>query len=213
MSKLIQKKAAEHAINKKEKEQEIAVENAVAVQSRKRKASTEPSSEANKQVKTGTKKAQKVATSGENSSVIYLGHLPHGFYEPQLKKFFMQFGIVRKLKLFRSPKTGGSRGFAFLQFESPATAQTVSDAMHGYFLHDRQLVSHVVPATKHHEGMWKMKKPTEEMLVDASKKEEEVVKKDVDPKKAQAALAQRMAGKQKKLTELGIDFQIPALSC
>lgn len=212
MSKLIQKKAAEQAIAKKEKEQDVAVENAVAAQSKKRKASTESSGEIIQQPKKTNKKAPKVAQSGENSSVIYLGHLPHGFYEPQLKKFFMQFGIVRKLKLFRSPKTGGSRGFAFLQFESPDTAQTVSDAMHGYFLHDRQLVSHVVPASKHHEGMWKMRKPTEEMLADASK-EEEVVKKDVDPKTAQAALAKRMEEKQRKLNDLGIDFQIPALSC
>lgn len=212
MSKIIQKKAAEQALTNKVKQQESVSEaNVPAVQTRKRKADTEGAKQAPKSAKKGGNKG---TASNDSSSVIYLGHLPHGFFEPQLKKFFMQFGIVRKLKLFRSPKTGGSRGFAFLQFESPDTAQTVADAMHGYFLHDRQLVAHVVPSGKHHEGMWKMKKPTEEMLVEAGKEEESEKKADPESvKKAHEALLKRMAEKQNKLDAAGIDFQIPALSC
>lgn len=208
MSKILQKKAAEQALINKVKQQEAAIESdAPATQTRKRKADSEVAKVAPKSAKKGGNKG----APSDQSSVIYLGHLPHGFYEPQLKKFFAQFGIVRKLKLFRSPKTGGSRGFAFLQFESPSTAQTVADAMQGYFLHDRQLVAHVVPSSKHHEGMWKMKKPTEEMLVEAGKEEEKVEKK-VDYKVAHEALLKRMAEKQNKLDIAGIDFQIPALS-
>jgi nucleolar protein 15 len=212
MSKLIQKKAAEQAENIRAKEQ---VQDVVAsVGSKKRKA--EEPAPVVRSAKAAKNNKKKAAQTGDKSSIIYLGHLPQGFFEPQLKKFFMQFGIVRKLKLFRSPETGGSRGFAFLQFESAETAQTVSDAMHGYFLHDRQLVSHVVPTSKHHEGMWKMRKPTVEMLDEASKEEKKVTEKKEDSeslKKKQDDKVKRLAEKQSKLNALGIDFQIPALKC
>jgi nucleolar protein 15 len=207
MSKIIQRKAAEQAENIKIKE---AVEPVV---SRKRKAEEVKS----QPVKAPRSKAtKKKADTGDRSSVIYIGHLPQGFYEVQLKKFFMQFGIVRKLKLFRSAKTGGSRGFAFIQFESPDTAQTVSEAMHGYFLHDRQLVSHVVPVTKQHEGMWKLRKPSDDMVEESEKavKEQEEKKMDTESvKKRQEEMVKRLAEKQSKLNKLGIDFQIPVPKC
>ena len=39
--------------------------------------------------------------------VIYLGHIPHGFYEDQIQGFFSQFGTVNKVRLSRSKKVGG----------------------------------------------------------------------------------------------------------
>ena len=36
--------------------------------------------------------------------IIYIGHLPKGFNENELKKFFTQFGEVSKLRVSRSPK-------------------------------------------------------------------------------------------------------------
>jgi nucleolar protein 15 len=36
--------------------------------------------------------------------VIYLGHIPYGMEEPQMKKFFSQFGDVTRVKLWRSKK-------------------------------------------------------------------------------------------------------------
>lgn len=38
------------------------------------------------------------------SGVVYVGHLPHGFYEQQLKGYFSQFGDVNKVKVARNPK-------------------------------------------------------------------------------------------------------------
>eukprot|EP01091_Cochliopodium_minus_P010877 TRINITY_DN2982_c0_g1_i1.p1 TRINITY_DN2982_c0_g1~~TRINITY_DN2982_c0_g1_i1.p1 ORF type:complete len:117 (-),score=26.62 TRINITY_DN2982_c0_g1_i1:119-469(-) len=40
----------------------------------------------------------------EKSGVIYISHLPHGFYEVQLYKYFRQFGGVLHVKLARSKK-------------------------------------------------------------------------------------------------------------
>lgn len=36
--------------------------------------------------------------------VIYLGHIPHGFYENEMRQYFSQFGTVTRLKLARSKK-------------------------------------------------------------------------------------------------------------
>lgn len=36
--------------------------------------------------------------------VIYVGHLPHGFFESQLKDYFSQFGTVTKVHVSRNKK-------------------------------------------------------------------------------------------------------------
>ena len=36
--------------------------------------------------------------------VVYIGHIPHGFYETEMKAYFTQFGAVKKVKLARSKK-------------------------------------------------------------------------------------------------------------
>lgn len=38
------------------------------------------------------------------SGVVYVGHLPHGFYEDQLRDYFNQFGKVNKVKVARNKK-------------------------------------------------------------------------------------------------------------
>ena len=51
------------------------------------------------------------------SAVLYIGHIPHGFYEDQMTGYFSQFGDVKRVRLSRSKKTGGSKGFAFVEFK------------------------------------------------------------------------------------------------
>jgi nucleolar protein 15 len=42
------------------------------------------------------RKQSKIESSTSNglSSVVYVGHIPHGFYEEQMRGFFSQFGDV-----------------------------------------------------------------------------------------------------------------------
>jgi RNA recognition motif-containing protein len=63
------------------------------------------------------------------SSVVYVGHIPHGFYEDQMRGFFSQFGEIDRLRLSRSKKTGGSKGYAFIEFKDAADAKIVAEAM------------------------------------------------------------------------------------
>jgi hypothetical protein len=56
-----------------------------------------------------TKQIRKAGKSGGASSsaagaVVYLGHIPHGFYEEQMKGFFSQFGLVNRIHLARNRK-------------------------------------------------------------------------------------------------------------
>jgi nucleolar protein 15 len=78
--------------------------------------------------------------------VVYVGHLPKGFNENELKKFFGQFGAVTKLRVSRSPKTARPRGYAFLEFAEEQVAEIAAQTMNGYILFGRQLDCHVVQA-------------------------------------------------------------------
>jgi len=49
-------------------------------------------------------KSVKGASSSSAGAVIYLGHIPHGFYEEQMKGFFSQFGNVSRIHLARNKK-------------------------------------------------------------------------------------------------------------
>lgn len=91
--------------------------------------------------------ANRTSLSTQNA-VIYLGHLPYGFQEDQLKAYFSQYGEVLAVKLARSKATARSKGYAFVQFRYPEVAEIVSDNMNGYLLLGKVIVSNVLPATQ-----------------------------------------------------------------
>lgn len=47
-----------------------------------------------------------VKAAAREGRILYLGHVPHGFYEVQMRGFFSQFGNVNHVRLSRSKKTG-----------------------------------------------------------------------------------------------------------
>lgn len=98
---------------------------------------------------------QNLKKSSSESKVVYVGHIPHGFYEKEMRKFFSQFGDVKRIKLFRSQKTNRSKGYAFVEFIDSDAAKVVAESMHGYFIQDKQLVCHIIPLEKQHDGMFK----------------------------------------------------------
>ncbi|KAM4897877.1 MKI67 FHA domain-interacting nucleolar phosphoprotein [Sylvia borin] len=87
--------------------------------------------------------------------VVYVGHLPRGLCEPQLREYFGQFGTVTRLRLSRSKKTGGSKGYAFMEFESDDVAKIVADTMNNYLFSERLLKCQFVPPEKVHEDLFK----------------------------------------------------------
>jgi nucleolar protein 15 len=83
-----------------------------------------------------------------SDAVVYIGHLPHGFYEDELKKYFGQYGEVLAVKVARSKKTARSRGYAFIQFKYAEVAEIVSQTMNGYLLLGKVLASNVLAPTE-----------------------------------------------------------------
>lgn len=78
------------------------------------------------------------------SSVIYIGHLPHGFYEKEMGKYFSQFGRVKNVKVARSRKTGGSKGYGWVEFHDAVVAGVAAKTMDDYMMFKKKLVCKVV---------------------------------------------------------------------
>jgi len=87
--------------------------------------------------------------------VIYLGHVPHGFYEKEMRSFFSQFGKVTRLRLSRSKRTGRSKGYAFLEFRHEEVAKVAADTMNNYLMYRQILKCEFVPADKLHPDTFK----------------------------------------------------------
>ena len=151
------------------------------------------------------------AKDGEaKRGIIYVGHLPKGFNERELKSFFSQFGGVTKLRVSRSKKTGRSRGYAFLEFEERKTAEIAAKTMNKHLIFGRQLDVHIVEdahtATfKHGNRDWKYT-PTKEIF--RSAKNAEVTEKTPEQRKARVeGLLQKEKEKRDRLKELEIDYE------
>ncbi|KAI8463951.1 MAG: hypothetical protein J3K34DRAFT_442052 [Monoraphidium minutum] len=79
------------------------------------------------------------AAADELSNVVYIGHLPHGFYEDQLLGFFSQFGHLTRVRVSRSKRTGRAKHYAFLEFGIPEVAAIAAGAMDGHFMFAQRL--------------------------------------------------------------------------
>ena len=79
-----------------------------------------------------TKKKSKKQSS--KPRVLYVGSLPHGFYETQMRSYFGQFGDVLRVKVSRNKKTGKSKHYAFVEFKHAEVAAIVAESMDNYLL-------------------------------------------------------------------------------
>jgi len=83
--------------------------------------------------------------------VVFLKHIPYGFFEPQMKKYFEQFGVITRLRLARSKKTGKSKGYAYIEFQHKEVAKLVAETMNNYLMFTRILKCDFVPYEDLHE--------------------------------------------------------------
>lgn len=74
------------------------------------------------------------SSSNTNPGYIYVGRVPHGFYESQMRAYFAQFGHITNLRLSRNKTTGRSKHFAFIEFQSEEVAKIVAQTMDSYLL-------------------------------------------------------------------------------
>ena len=87
--------------------------------------------------------------------VVYVGRIPHGFYEHQMREYFSQFGPVTRLRLSRNRKTGAPKHYAFIEFESHEVAKIAAATMHNYLLFGHILKCKLLAKENVHEDLWK----------------------------------------------------------
>merc|ERR1719392_33171 len=145
----------------------------------------------------------------EQCGTVYVGHIPHGFYYNELKGYFNQFGAVNKLRLARSKKTGGYKGYAFIQFASEEVAKIAAEAMNNYLMFDKLLKCHFIPEEKLHPRIWKSANKKFKW-VDRALREKKMHNKPrskEELKKASQRLLKNDNKKRMKLAKLGINYK------
>ncbi|KAF6115280.1 nucleolar protein interacting with the FHA domain of MKI67 [Phyllostomus discolor] len=163
------------------------------------------------QVRRRATKQQKQEKEKLTPGVIYVGHLPPALYETQIRAYFSQFGTVTRFRLSRSKKTGNSKGYAFVEFESEDVAKIVAETMNNYLFGERLLKCHFMPPEKVHEELFRewhipFKKPSYPAVKRYNQNRTLLQKLRMEErfKKKEKLLRKRLAKK-------GIDYNFPSL--
>lgn len=160
------------------------------------------------QDKVATKKGKgkKIDSRPQKSNVIYIGHLPKDCQERELIGFLKQFGRLSQLRLCRSHKTGGTKGYAFARFEDSEVAAIVADTMNGYLLFGKRMVCHVVPPEQLHGKIFSSKNRTVFQRRSEKPREPQSLKK---MKETTKDLISKERKKKAALKAMGIDYDFP----
>ncbi|KAK2748737.1 hypothetical protein FQN57_000318 [Myotisia sp. PD_48] len=108
-----------------------------------------------KKVSKKIRKQEKEEGQSGEPGVVYVGRVPHGFYEHEMRAYFSQFGTISKLRLSRNRVTGRSKHYAFIEFTTTSVAKVVADTMDNYLMFGHILKCKFVPNDKLHEDIWK----------------------------------------------------------
>lgn len=139
--------------------------------------------------------------------------IPHGFYEHQMREYFSQFGTISKLRLARNCRTGASKHFAFIEFESDEVAKIVANTMDNYLMFGHILKCKYAPQESLHPDLWKgankrFKRVPYTML---EKKALEAPKTAKQWEKKNAKEQKKREQKAEKLKSLGYEMKLPKL--
>jgi nucleolar protein 15 len=130
-----------------------------------------------------------------------------------MRAYFSQFGTVLRLRLARNKKTGASKHYAFIEFDSGDVADIVAKTMNNYLMFGHILKVRRVPDEQLHPDLWKGAgkrfKVIPRARIEARRMEQpkgreywrEKVEKEEAKRKEKAAL----------LKELGYDFVMPEI--
>jgi len=164
--------------------------------------------------KKALKKSKKtVSEESEKPGVVYVGRLPHGFYEHEMREYFGQFGTITQLRMSRNKKTGSSRHYAFIEFESADVAEIVAKTMDNYLLFSHILKVKLLVDGQAHENMF----------VGANKRFKKVPWNKIRGRELEQGASeeqwgkriekenQRRSDKAAKMKEIGYEFQAPKI--
>lgn len=154
----------------------------------------------------------------KDRGLIYISHVPHGFYEKQMREFFSQFGTVTNLRLGRSRKSGRSKGYAFVEFKYEEVAKIAAEAMHNYLMFDKLVKCELVPQDRRSPAVFKGKvrphRPPGKTAMFKQKKIHNAVKTDEQNQKRQVRQMNKLQKIKEKLSKAGVEysFQVAEMS-
>ena len=146
--------------------------------------------------------------SQQSTGVIYVGHLPWGFVDSTLKKYFSQFGNITRIISPKSSKTGRSVGYAFIEFEDEETARIAAKTMNNYILFEKILKCNFVEDKKKYDRIflkWKKKFEFKEKYKAHCEKMSKPKSKE-EIKTMIQGLLDREEQRREKIKELGIKY-------
>lgn len=142
--------------------------------------------------------------------LIRLSGLPYGFFERELYSYFSQFGVVTRMKLIRSKKTGGSRGYAYIEFEDEDVARIAAETMNGYLMFRSLIKSRVMDISKINTE--KLFKNWKRLFTVKTPKQKRALynrlKSDEQMKKGNQRRARKLLKQQDKLAAVGIKYDL-----
>jgi len=163
--------------------------------------------------KTSKKLRQAKEKKSDGPGVVYVGRIPHGFYESPMKEYFSQFGTITRLRLSRNKKTGASKHFAFIEFESDEVAKIVADTMDNYLMFGHILKCKYAPEGSLHEDVWKGANKRYRRIP-----QHKLLRQKAEEPKSQEQLERKMGRVQDKrkrkldqMKELGYKYDLPEL--
>ncbi|CRG85469.1 putative RNA-binding protein C1827,05c [Talaromyces islandicus] len=166
-----------------------------------------------KKAKRKIQKKLKANEEPETPGAVYVGRIPHGFYEHQMRAYFSQFGDITRLRLSRNRVTGSSKHYAFIEFASATVAKIVAETMNNYLMYGHILKCKYVPQEQQHPELWKGANRRYK-AVPWSKIEKQRLDRgktrDKWTKSIEAETKRRVA-KAEKLKALGYEIDLPAL--
>ncbi|KAL2081014.1 hypothetical protein ACEWY4_022867 [Coilia grayii] len=171
-----------------------------------------PSDDAEFQKKVQQVKKRRKTPSRLTPGVVYVGHIPRGLFEPQLRAYFQQFGTILRMRLSRSKKTGGSKGYAYIEFDCDEVAKIVAETMNNYLMGERLIQCHVIPLEKVHPKLFvgcnkAFKKPSQPAVSRYNKKHSQE-----ELEKTKTKLLRKEAKLRKRLAAEGIDYDFPGFA-
>ncbi|XP_008793335.1 MKI67 FHA domain-interacting nucleolar phosphoprotein-like [Phoenix dactylifera] len=147
----------------------------------------------------------------ETATVLYLGHIPHGFYEEQMQGFFQQFGKIKRLRIARNRKTGKSKHYGFLEFENPEVAKVVADEINNYLLFEHNLQLSLIPPDRVHPKLWKgvnrIFKPLDWKAI--ARKQHNKERTVEEHQRMVQGILKRDEKRRKRIKAAGIDYECP----
>ncbi|KAI3470570.1 hypothetical protein Pfo_027233 [Paulownia fortunei] len=147
------------------------------------------------------------------ATVLYIGRIPHGFYENEMEAFFKQFGTIKRIRIARNRKTGKSKHFGFIEFESPEVARVVEECMHNYLMYEHLLQVHLVPPERVHPKLWKgvnrLYQPLDWVQIERKRHDKERTLEQ--QKKLVSGIMKRDQKRRKRIEAAGIEYECPEI--